>query len=184
MKKFLKPYLGVLLMGSLIATSSCGSDDDPAPTSDRELITTVTLSLTPQGKEGTPVVATIKSLDGKNPTEATLTLKAGTTYEGELLLLDEQETPAIKIHEEVLEEADDHQVFYTPNPQSLLTVVATDKDSKNRPVGLATTITAGTAGTGKLKVVLKHQPGTKAAAPGDATKGETDVEVEFNVIVQ
>jgi hypothetical protein len=56
-------------------------------------------------------------------------------------------------------------------------------DSKGLPLGLSSTWQSGATGTGKMKITLKHKPGTKAA--GDpVTKGETDVEVEFNVRVK
>ncbi|NEM96539.1 hypothetical protein [Pontibacter burrus] len=186
MKKFLRPYLAFLMMGSLIVTTtSCGDDDDPTPTSDKELITTVKLILEPE--KGNLVQATIKDMDGVGgaaPVKETLVLKPNTVYTGETLLLNEQENPAVEIHTEILDEADDHQIFYTPSSGLNLTVAATDKDSQNRPVGLATTFTTGAASTGTLKVVLKHQKGTKAAAPGNANAGETDIEVTFDVIVQ
>ncbi|MBB6609777.1 hypothetical protein H7F15_01890 [Pontibacter sp. Tf4] len=187
MKKFLRPYLAFLMMGSLIATTGCGGDDDPtpAPASDAEVITTVQLILEPE--KGGLAMATIKDMDGvggANPTKETLILKPNTVYTGEILLLNEKENPAVEIHDEILEEADDHQIFYTPGGNLDLEVESTDTDSKGRPVGLATTFTTGAASQGTLKVVLKHQKGTKAAAPGDATKGETDVEVTFDVIIQ
>ena len=186
MKKFLRPYLAFLMMGSLIATTGCGGDDNPTPEPDTEEITTVILTLEPEGK-GQLVSASFKDLDGAGgtaPVKTQLVLKPNTTYTADLSLLNENENPPVEIHDEVQAEANDHQVFYTPSAASLMTVTVTDKDSQNRPLGLATTIVTGAAGTGKLKVVLKHQPGTKSAAPGDATKGETDVEVEFDVIVQ
>lgn len=186
MKKFLRPYLAFLLMGSLLTATSCGDDDDPTPAPDNEEITTVTLTLEPESK-GQLVSAYSKDLDGVGgnaPVKTQLTLKPNTTYIANLTLLNENETPPVEIHEEIQAEANDHQIFYTPSTGSLMTVTVTDKDSQNRPLGLATTIVTGNAGTGKLKVVVKHQPGTKTAAPGDATKGETDVEVEFDVVVQ
>ena len=185
MKKFLRPYLAFLMMGSLIATTGCGDDDNPNPASDRELITTVMLTM--DTEKGGIATATYRDLDGVGgtaPTKTQLVLKENTVYNADLTLLNEQETPAVEIHDEVLEEADEHQVFYTPSGALNLTVAATDNDSQNRPLGLQTTFTTGAASTGTLKVVLKHQPGTKAAAPGDATKGETDVEVVFDVIIQ
>ena len=186
MKKFLRPYLAFLLMGSLLTTTSCGDNDDPAP-ADNEEITTVKFTMEPTGKEGNLVTATYKDLDGPSgnaPVKETLLLKANTTYTTELTLLNENETPAVEVHDEILAEGTDHQIFFTPSSTNLLTVTPTDKDAQNRPIGLTSTIVTGNAGTGTLKVVVKHQKGTKAAAPGDATKGETDVEVEFNVVVQ
>ncbi|MBC5775796.1 hypothetical protein H8S95_17105 [Pontibacter sp. KCTC 32443] len=185
MKKLLRPYLAFLLMGSLIVTTSCGDDDDPDPTSDRELITTVELNMdSEKGQLASAKYTDLDGVGGDAPVKTTLTLKANTTYTASLSLLNENESPAIEIHDEVLEEADEHQVFYTPSSGLNLEVEAIDTDSENRPLGLATTFTTGAASTGTLKVVLKHQPGTKAPAPGDATKGETDVEVEFNVTIQ
>ncbi|NDK56886.1 hypothetical protein [Pontibacter fetidus] len=186
MKKFLRPYLAFLLMGSLLTTTGCGGDDDPKPAPDNEEITTVTLTLEPESK-GQLVAASSKDLDGVGgnaPVKTPLTLKPNTTYLATLTLLNENVNPPVEVHKEVKSEANDHQVFYTPSAGSLMTVTVTDKDAQNRPLGLAATIVTGAAGTGKLKVVLKHQKGTKAAAPGDATKGETDVEVEFDVMVQ
>ncbi|MER2998659.1 hypothetical protein [Pontibacter populi] len=179
MKKLLRPYLAVLLMGSLITTTSCGDDDNPAPVVDRETITTVKLSLEPQGKEGTLVTASYEDLDGPGgnpPVIPQLTLKAGTTYDVDLTILNKTEN----LNSEIIDEANDHQVYYTSTPANLMTVTVTDKDSQNRPLGLTATIVTGNAGTGELKVVLKHQPGTK----GSPTAGETDVEAKFNVVVQ
>ena len=179
MKKLLRPYLAVLLMGSLITITSCGDDDNPAPVVDRETITTVTLSLEPQGKEGTPVTVSYEDLDGpggNTPLVPQLTLKAGTTYNATLTILNKTQN----LNNEIIDEADDHQIYYTSTPASLMTVTVTDKDSQDRPLGLEATIVTGNAGTGELKAVLKHQPGSK----GSATSGETDVEAKFNVVIQ
>ncbi|MBJ6117770.1 hypothetical protein JAO76_06190 [Pontibacter sp. BT310] len=179
MKKLLRPYLAVLLMGSLITTTSCGGDDDPAPVVDRETITTAKLTLEPQGKVGTAVTASYEDLDGPGgnaPVIPQMTLKAGVTYNATLTILNK----TTSLNSEIIAEANDHQVYYTSTPTSLMTVTVTDKDSQNRPLGLTSTILTGNAGTGTLKVVLKHQPGTK----GSATAGETDVDATFNVVVQ
>ncbi len=186
MKKFLRPYLAFLMMGSLIATTtSCGDDDNPAPQSDKELITTVTLTM--DTEKGLQAAATYKDLDGaggNNPEKETLVLKENTTYNATLTLFNENQTPAIQVHNEVKAEANDHQIFYTPSSNLNLTVATTDTDSQSRPLGLETTFTTGAASSGTLKVVVKHQKDSKAAAPGDATKGETDVEVVFDVLIQ
>ena len=187
MKKFLKPYLAFLMMGSLIATTACSDDDNPDPVDDGEVITTLNLEMVPEGK-GQMVTAFFKDLDGPGgnaPTQtALLTLEPNTTYNVDLTLLNESGTTPVDITTEVRAESDEHQVFYVASSNLGWNVTINDQDSKGRPLGLDATIVTGATGTGTLRVVLKHQPGTKAAAPGDITKGETDIDVTFNVAVQ
>jgi hypothetical protein len=49
------------------------------------------------------------------------------------------------------------------------------------PLGLLTNWKSGSASNGQLMISLKHQPGIK---DGSADKGETDVEINFPVIVK
>jgi hypothetical protein len=100
-----------------------------------------------------------------------------------LEVFDESKTPAVNKTPEILSEGVQHQFFYAVNPSALLSVSYADKDTKNLPIGLATSQKTGAAGDGKLKITLKHQPDLKSATSTIAT-GETDVEVEFNVSVK
>jgi hypothetical protein len=52
-----------------------------------------------------------------------------------------------------------------------------DLDKNGLPIGLISIWRTRSSGDGKLKVVLKHQPGIKN---GDPAIGETDIEIEFN----
>ena len=79
------------------------------------------------------------------------------------------------------EEANDHILFYTATPAGLLSVTRTDKDAKNLELGLTTSVVTNAAGTGTLKITLRHQPGTKN---GTFTPGDTDAESVFPVTVQ
>lgn len=60
----------------------------------------------------------------------------------------------------------------------------TDKDTNPAPgpfpLGIATQVRTGTAGTGTLKVVLRHQPNAKN---GTTTPGTSDLDVNFPVVV-
>ncbi|MHC2990643.1 hypothetical protein OB13_03240 [Pontibacter sp. HJ8] len=182
MKKLFRPYLAFLLMGALLTTTACGDDDDPEPIEEGEVITTMTLSLTPTGK-GQDATATYRNVGG-TPTKDQLVLKANTVYNATITLSDESKTPPVDITPEVKNEGKDHELFYTYTAATggNVTVEKTDKDVNNRAIGLAATITTGDAGTGTMKIVLKHQPnGLKS---GDATKGDTDVDVTFDTIVQ
>ncbi len=93
------------------------SDDDTTPEiiNEDELITTVILTLTPDS--GDQVVLTTIDLDGDGPDEPVTTVvgsfSENTQYQGAVQFLNETEDPAEDITQEVIEEADEHQVFYT-----------------------------------------------------------------------
>ena len=115
------------------------------------------------------------------------TLAANTTYSGSLEFLNQSETPAEDITEEVAEEDDEHQVFYASTVAGL-SVAYNDADDDNNPLGLATTLTTGDAGTGTMTITLRHEPNKSAAGVSDGdianAGGETDIEVTFDVVVQ
>jgi hypothetical protein len=164
-------------MGALLTTTACKDDDDPDPTDEGEVITSVTLSLTPEGK-GQDASATIDATSGTPVQNGPLTLKPNTTYDATITLAG----PSGDITEEIREEGNEHLFVFTATPAALLTMTAADTDKNNRPIGLDATVTTGEAGTGTLKVVLKHQPGNLKTGT-NTTAGETDIEVNFEVIV-
>jgi hypothetical protein len=65
-----------------------------------------------------------------------------------------------------------------------LTITKTDVDSGNNPLGLSTTVDTGSAGTGSLTIVLKHEPKKPNNGTVADAGGQTDVEVTFDVTVQ
>ncbi|GAA4309435.1 hypothetical protein [Nibribacter koreensis] len=183
MKSFLKPSLAILFAASVFMTTGCGNDDEPTPENEEELITTVRLHATPQGG-GNMIMATYKDVDGPGgqaPIVNGLQLAANKVYDVRVEVLDESKTPAEDITQEVKEEADEHQFFYQPSTGLNLTVAYTDQDSKNLPLGITTRMTTAAASTGTLRVILKHQPGTKN---NSVNTGETDVEVTFPATIQ
>lgn len=176
--------LAALLLATPLVFAACSKDkNDPVPDEENEQITTVTYTLTPPAG-GAAVTASWKDLDGTGstaPTISALSLKPNTTYTGAISLQDETKNPPANITDKVNEEGDAHLLVYTPSSTNLLTVTRTDKDSKNLELGLATRLETKAAGTGSLRITLRHQPGTK---DGSATPGDTDVEVTFPVTVQ
>ena len=101
--KFLKNSY-TLLIAALIFSVSCS--DDPDHAHEEELITTVIYTLSPS--EGNDVVFTYKDLDGDGSGQPEITngtLAANTTYTGTVQFLNELETPAEDITEEVEEES-------------------------------------------------------------------------------
>jgi hypothetical protein len=177
MKKQTK-LLMMLSLSSILAFQAC-KPDDPEPVNESELITSVVLNFT---DSATQQVLTFNFRDpdgagGNNPTVFdTLQLKSNSTYYVSTLLLDESKSPVDTISNEVEEEGDEHQFFYTAQNGIAVTVDYQDQDANGDPIGLATKWKTGGNGFGSVLVVLKHQPGEKN---GSAATGETDVEVAF-----
>jgi hypothetical protein len=169
-----------------IAMIGC-SDDDTAPEviNDEELITTVILTLTQES--GDQVVLTTVDLDGDGPDEPVTTVVGNfaenTQYQGAVRFLNETETPAEEITEEVLEEADEHQVFYTTTDGLNIETQYEDEDSQGNPLGLQITLTTGAASQGSLTVTLRHEP-VKPNDGLDSAGGETDIATSFDVTIE
>lgn len=181
--------LSLILITGIIFQSCSNDDDNPEPVNEEEVITTLTATL---NGGGSTVTMTYQDLDGDGPGAATITvsgpLSAGTTYSGSLDLLNEAESPAESITEEIEEEDEEHQFFFS-STNNVGTFAYNDTDGDGNPVGLSFTLTTGAATTGSITIILRHEPAKDAAgvSDGDITNagGETDLSVSFtNVVVQ
>ncbi len=169
------------------AAVACKKDDHDHDHkhNDSELITTVRLTYTNKANITEKIVATWRDTDGaggKAPEISNVNLKANTTYSVMTEFLDESKTPSVNITPEILTEANEHQVFYVVTTANL-THKYMDKDSKGFNLGLQSEHATGAASTGKLRVVLKHLVGIKTAT-STVNNGETDVDVEFPLVIQ
>ena len=180
----MKSNFKYLLVGLLsVVIISCSKDDDsPEPINEEEVITTMTVVLNPGN-------ITLKSqdLDGDGPNAPNVTvsgnLSANTTYTGSVTFLNELESPAEDITEEVEEEDDKHQVIFVSSGVAL-SVSDLNTDGNGNDLGTQFSLSTAAAGSGTLRIVLRHEP-TK---PNDGTlagaAGETDIDVSFNVTVE
>ena len=184
-------FLSIFLFSGLVLMSCSNDDDNPDPVNEEEVITTLTATFSPDGG-GADITMTYQDLDGDGPGVATITisgpLAASTTYNGSLDLLNETETPAESITEEIEEEDDEHQFFFS-STGNVGTFAYDDMDGDGNPVGLAFTLTTGVATTGNITIILRHEPNKngEGVSDGDITNagGETDISVTFtNVQVQ
>ncbi|HEY0056227.1 MAG TPA: hypothetical protein VGB63_12790 [Pedobacter sp.] len=169
----------------VITVSSCKKNDDELPkVEENELITTVKLKFTNKANASDVKLFNWKDLDGQggnNPQIDEILLAPNTAYRMEIdAILNEAQSPAVNIKEEVAKEADDHLFVFKPVAASIMTVTITDKDSKNLPVGLLSDAVTTTAGTGTLQVILRHQPNIKN---GTEALGSTDLDATFTVKV-
>jgi len=180
-------YLLPALLFTLLLLGSCSSDDDtPELVNEEELITTLTVTLVPEGG-GTSINLTTQDLDGDGPNEPIISvssnLSAGVTYNGSISLLNETESPAENITEEVEEEEDEHQIFYTIGSGLAITATATNFDSDGNALGTEFSLDAVDTSTGLLTFTLRHEP-NKPADNLATAGGETDIEATFTVTVE
>ena len=177
-----------VLLFFVFVLNSCKKDSVVDP-NEGELITTVRLKLTNTLSSSiNPLVYEFKDLDGEGGAAPVkfddIVLQKNIPYICEVTVLNESVSPADDITKEIKAEANDHQFYFVPSSSNLLTVSNLDTDTQGLPLGLSSFwVTGLNPGTGTVKVVLKHKPGTKAA--NDLiNKGDTDIELDFKLIIQ
>ena len=168
---------------------ACSNDDDntPIPVNEEEVITTLTVTLAPEGG-GTAITLQTQDLDGDGPNAPVVTvsgnLATGVIYNGSLVVLNETVTPAENITLEIEEEDDEHQFFYTVGGGLDITTEYGNIDRNGNPLGTEFTVSAAVSGSGTLTFTLRHEP----KKPNDGTLvdagGETDIAATFNVTVE
>ncbi len=208
------PFILLTLCGA--AVPACdddgASDTDGSQSEETEVITTVTLTFTAPGQD--PIVASFDDPDGDGGASGTaepIILAPATVYALEVEFFNGLQDPPESIGEEVAAEAEEHQVLLygssVTGPGSagdgLLTHAYADVESdygpnvagSDLPVGLLNTVTTDAAGTGELRVMLRHLPELNAAAQktpdlamlfaeGGTTAGDVDADVRFVVEVR
>jgi len=183
--KYVK-FLATAIFATVLFVSCSNDDDTPEPVNEEELITTMTVTLTPDGG-GTPIILQTRDLDGDGPNAPVITvsgdLTAGVTYNGSIVLLNETVNPPENITDEVEDEAEEHQFFYTTGGGLDVTTGYSNFDSDGNPLGTEFILTAVTASTGNLTFTLRHEPSKPNTGLGDAG-GETDFAATYNVTVQ
>lgn len=174
-----------------IFISSCKKDDDlidvpPPIVNESEVITTLQIIFTDSASNTPAGTFQFRDTDGDGPNAPvewdTIVLNNNRTYFAEVLLLNELAFPVDTISNEVLEEANDHQFFFTVAGANI-THNYNDMDTNTPPlpIGLQNKFRTGNISNGSVQVILKHQPGTK---DGNITTGDTDIDVTFTTNIQ
>ena len=178
-------FLPMLLL-LLVTAASCSKDDDPLPeaVNEEEVITTMEITLT---SGASVIILKTQDLDGDGPNAPVVTvsgnLAAGTTYDGVMKFLNELESPAENITEEVEEEDLDHQVFFTVGSGLDVTTEYSNFDSAGNNLGTQFKLTAGSASSGNLTFTLIHEP-TKPNTGLASAGGETDIDATFSITIE
>jgi len=191
------------LLFAAILITSCDSDDDAAPPEEDEVevITNVSLIFTNANDPSDIAVALAVDPDGDGamPLEVVsdIELTADTEYELTYNILNALDPTDVEdIGEEILEEDDEHQFFYSftegvfANPMGNGNIDNAgdplnyeDTDGEN-PVGLITSWTTGgqTISVASFTARLQHQPDLKSATTG-ANDGDTDFDLTFDLTI-
>jgi hypothetical protein len=190
MKQQLLRFGLLIFSAAALTLSSCKKDNDDVEKNEEEVITTLQLTFIPVGGGST---LTYKFDDpdgpgGSNPTKDQIVLAANKAYNVTVQLLNKTENPDADVTEEVAAEAIAHRFYYQSSTGSNITVSNFNNDTNGIPLGITSTWTTGAAATGTIKVILSHYPGNppnKAANdPVNSPKSSTDIEVDFNTVVQ
>ena len=165
----------------LLVIPACDKNkvDEPDPHNEEELITTVQLEFTGKGTTRTFEFRDPDGDGGEAPGVDTIRLDTSAVYDVSIKVLNESVDPAEDLTTEIQEEKAEHLFCFTPNNVDI-SVSITDTDG-SYPLGLESGWQTGNAGSGTVKVVLKHQPDVK---DGTCDPGETDVEVNFETIIE
>jgi hypothetical protein len=206
---------GAVFISTLLAVSSCNKSASvatPRPPGN-EFSTTIELVYVNANNPADNGVAIWRQLDPTavalpDTSKAILNLKANSSYNVTMVILDETKHPADTVSLVIRQRQNFHLEFYQPTPiapQNLvisntstdipvangtvtsatgpylnLTVARTDNDTNTPPmqVGLTTIFTTGPASTGWLRVVQRHQPNVK---DGSYAPGSADFDVNYAV---
>lgn len=214
MKKIIQQIAYAVFATSLLL-AACKKDEKtkppspvpPPPANEEELITTFKLYLSngtdttvylfkdPDGDGGIPAFYGPGTSTASTQGDSVIVLSANTSYTATLYFLDESKTNTDTISHEIIEEADEHMVFFnqsnpTALPNASVTISGTnlgitylDEDGATPPLplGLVTKWQTGNAaGKVSLSIDLKHQPGSKN---GTYAPGDTDISVLFKVLI-
>lgn len=184
-------YISIISVSTFLFTA-CAKKEDAKPKEqgigDEEAITRFVLELT--SGNGLNASASFSDPDGSGPIAPTVTglaLVAGVNYNGTISVYDDSKTPTVFVNEEIEEESNAHRFHYVFTPSSTvngltIAVDITDKDENNKPLGLTYNMNVGSvAGTGKLRVTLRHFDNTTKT--DNIEDGEADIDQEFDVSI-
>ena len=171
---------------------SCSDDDDstPEPINEEEVITTMTVTLTANDGSADVVLQT-RDLDGEGGEDPVVTVSGPisnmTSYSGSIQWLNEMEDEPEDITLEILEEDDEHQVFFSIGEGLPIQVIYADEDGNGNPVGVYFILApteAGVTGSGPLTVTLIHEPTKPNDGTVESAGGSTDITTTFDLVVE
>lgn len=185
-------FMIILAAASFTACDNPADDDDAG---EQELITRVTIQLQEQGASNVVnIVWSDPDGDGLGDFTGTAAIRANRTYKGTIQLLNELATDPNErnITNEIKEEADEHQFFYTfsSSLRPFATITITDRDSKGLPLGLefdlvTAALPGGTASlTGTLNIVLSHYETITKTGTNPGNEEDVNITAPVSIVTQ
>ena len=180
MKFSIYPTLCLIILSLTFFFQSC-QKDDPEHIHEHELITRVTLEVTPSGG------STNSFTWNEGDNNLNVNLNSDTNYEVKVFFYNASDPSDIEnVTEEVREEADEHLVFYDFTTSANLQVTSSSNDTRDSnqiPIGLTTTWTTSTSESLNAKLYLIHEPENKTANSRSSIGGGTDVEIDLAITI-
>ena len=173
-----KKYL--IIFSILFIAQSC-SKDDPKEVHEHEEINRVSLTFSEGSNSETFTW-------DEGSTIPTINIDANKTYQVGFYVYDASNPSDVEnVTTEIIEEADEHFVFYELAGISNLTIQSATNDvsdSDGIPININTSWTTGDAESGTVRVYLIHGPSSKSGSTRAQFGGGTDVEVNFPISIQ
>ena len=179
MKKNIKKFKLHLITLIIVLSYSC-SKDDPDGINEQEYISNVVVDVaSPDG--------TTQTIDwdlSETNTES-INLKPNSNYTVELSFEDRSDPTDIEdVTIEIIDEADEHQVFFEFADVSVsVTSASNDTKDGSRGVLLKSVWNASSSGTGIVRVYLIHQPTNFNATTREGFGGFNDVAIDIPVTI-
>jgi len=198
---FIKPSIALFLF---ILVFACSKDEDPEPANEEEVITLVTLEVTKVGSSET-ITYNFEveghahddededddddDHDGHEGEHAEIELEPNSSYNVSMFIYNDTDPNNIEnITLEVIEEADEHQIYYAITDElsgfSIASASNDTSDSDGNPLFLKTTWTTIGETSGDVVGYLIHEPTSKTGSTRNDFGGATDFEIEFEVHVE
>ena len=172
--------LTIFTLSAFLLFTNC-KKEEPEEINEEEVINRVTLSVTTSNN------STTEYTWNEGSTIPSISLAANASSLVRVSFYDASDASDIEdITEEVIEEADEHFVFYEIASANLVIASAsTDvKDSNGVSTNLITDWITTDASSGQVRLFLIHEPNDKAATTRGAIGGASDVELSFPIIIQ
>ena len=202
---YMKPIIALFLF---ILIFSCSKDEDPEPAHEEEVITLVTLEVTKVGSSKTDKYNfeveghdhahddddhddhdDDDDHDDHDGEHMEIELDPNSSYNVSMLIYNDTDPNNIEnVTLEVIEEVNEHQVFYAITDElsgfSIASASNDTKDSSGNPLFIKTTWTTTGETSGDVVGYLIHEPTSKTGSTRTDFGGSTDFEIEFEVHVE
>ena len=195
-------YLKATLLSSILLFIACDKDDEPEAENEMEVFTKAIIKVTNLSDNSSETYefeveehdhdhdhgVLVQNQEGDDHGDHTeIELESSSEYKFEISFLNESDpNNVIDMTEEVIEEADEHHVFYelAGNGISYESMSGDTIDSNGNALNLVTKWTTTIATVVDVEAYLIHQPTSKSGGSRDDFGGATDVEIEFEAHVE